>query len=117
MRVASDELLVNRARDRLEVAVAPLLEQQRQEVDLEEKVSELAVQRLGIVRQSGVGDLVRLLERVRHDRDRGLLAIPRALAAKVPSQVLEVEKRLGEAHGARRYWVVSVGASGSSGGS
>ena len=41
VRVAADELLVDPARDLLEIAVALLLEQEREEVDLEEEVAEL----------------------------------------------------------------------------
>ena len=67
--------------------------------DLEEQVAELPAQPSASPASGGVGDLVRLLDGVRHDRARGLLAIPGALAAKVPGQLLEVEERLGEAHG------------------
>ena len=48
VRVPADELLVHFAGDRLEVALTPLLEQEREEVDLEEQVAELSVQ-LGVV--------------------------------------------------------------------
>src|SRR5581483_10431846 len=41
MRMPPDELVVNRVRDRLEVAVALLLEQEREEVHLVEQVAEL----------------------------------------------------------------------------
>ena len=94
----ANELLVNLARDGLEVALASLLEQEREEVDLEEEVTQLAAQRLVIFRERGVGDLVCLLDRVRDDRPLGLLAIPGALPPQLPGQVLEVEKRLREAH-------------------
>ena len=81
VRVAADELGVHRPRHLLEVAVALLLQQQGEEVDLEEEVAEL-VEQLG--RRSGlgrVGDLVGLLDRVRDDRPRRLLAVPGAVAA------------------------------------
>ena len=97
--MSPDELRVHVARDGLEVARASLVEKERQEVDLEEEISELAVKRLRVVRERGVGDLVRLLDRVRDDRDGRLLAVPGALPAKVPGQFLEVEERLREAHG------------------
>ena len=48
VRVAADELGVDGPRDLLEVAVALLLEQQREEVDLEEEVAELVEQLGGI---------------------------------------------------------------------
>ncbi len=100
VRVPADELLVHSAGDRLQLARTPLLEQQRQEVDLEEQVTELSVQ-LGIVaRDCRVGDLVGLLERVRNDRPRRLLPIPGALATELQRQILEVEKRVREAHSA-----------------
>ena len=44
VRMAANELGVHRAGDRLEVALALLLEQQREEVDLEEQVAELVEQ-------------------------------------------------------------------------
>ena len=43
VRMPSDELRVNVTRDRLEVALAALLEEEREEVDLEEEVAELTV--------------------------------------------------------------------------
>ena len=60
-----------------EVTGAALLQQQRQEVDLEQHVAEL-IQQLGVVASvGGVGQLVGLLERVRNDRALVLLAVPR----------------------------------------
>ena len=93
-----DELLVHPAGDGLEVALAPLLEEQRQEVDLEEKIAELAPESCIVARNGGVRDLVRLLERVRDDRERCLLPVPGAVATKLSRQLLEVEKRLRETH-------------------
>ncbi len=98
VRMAAHELLVHAAGDGLEVARAALLEQEREEVDLEEQVAELAAERLVVAAMRGVGDLVGLLDRVRDDRARRLLAIPGALPAKLPGQLLEVEERLREAH-------------------
>jgi len=82
MRVPADELRVHAARNLGEVARAALRQQQREEVDLEEQVSELVEQLRVVSRERGVGDLVRLLDGVRDDRLRRLLAIPRALAAQ-----------------------------------
>jgi hypothetical protein len=79
--MAADELGVHCPSHLLEVAVALLLQQQGEKVDLEEQVTEL-VEQLG--RRSGrgrVGDLVGLLDRVRDDRPRRLLAVPGAVAA------------------------------------
>ena len=44
----------------------------------------------------GVGDFVRLLDRVRHDRALGLLAIPRTVAPQALCQRLQVDERLGK---------------------
>ena len=74
--------------------MALLLQQQGEEVDLEEQVAELVEQLLGIARAGGVGDLVGLLDRVRHDRARRLLAIPGAVAAQPPRQLLQLDERL-----------------------
>ena len=68
---------------------AALLEQQRQEVDLEEDVAEL-VEELGVV--TGVrrgGQLVGLLDGVRDDRALVLLAVPRALDPQAPREGVE----------------------------
>ena len=114
---------MHRARDALEVPDALLLEEQGEKVDLEEEVAELAVELSLVARDGRVRDLVRLLDRVRDDRQRGLLPVPRALEPQSPRQLLEVEERLRESHGARAYSValsvsVSVSvSSGSSGGS
>jgi len=103
VRVAADELRVDAARDRLEVAAPLLREQEGEEVDLEEEVAELVEELLGRARDRGVGDLVRLLDGVRDDRPRRLLPVPGAVAAKPLGQPLEVEERVGEASGGRRY--------------
>ena len=79
--MAPDELRVHLAGHGLEVALTALLEQQREEVDLEEQVAELAAKRLGVTGQRGIGDLVCLLDRVRNDRALRLLAVPGALPA------------------------------------
>ena len=79
MRVAADQLLATVLGHAAEVARAALLQQQREEVDLEQHVAEL-VQQLGVVAGvGGVGQLVGLLDRVRDDRALVLLAVPRAL--------------------------------------
>ena len=98
MRVAADELVVNPAGDLLEVPRSALLEQQREEVDLEEEVAELVEQLLVVTGERRVRDLVGLLDGVRHDRARGLLPVPRALATQPLCQLLEVDERLGEGH-------------------
>jgi hypothetical protein len=87
------ELLVHAARHALEVAGAALLQEQRQEVDLEEQVAELVDELLVVVALRRVGDLVRLLDRVRDDRPRRLLAVPRALGPQPLGQSLQVDER------------------------
>ena len=90
-----------------------LLEQEREEVDLEEQVAELVEKLRRIVAERGVCDLVRLLDGVGDDRARCLLAVPGAVAAQSPGQLLEVEKRLREWHpedvtGSRSRWAPAV---------
>ena len=92
MRVATDELGVHRAGDAVEIAVSLLLEQEREEVDLEEQVAELVVELRRVVGEGGVGDLVRLLDGVGDDRASRLLAVPRAFGAQAPGQ----RSKLGE---------------------
>ena len=75
-------------------AGAALLQQQREEVHLEEHVAEL-VQQLGVItRVRRGGELVRLLDRVRDDRALVLLAVPRALPAQAPGELVEAPERL-----------------------
>jgi hypothetical protein len=74
----ADQLLGDPLGDRAQVAGAALLEQQREEDDLEEDVAEL-VEQLGVVAAGGgVGELVGLLDGVRDDRALVLLAVPGA---------------------------------------
>ena len=90
---------MDRARHLLEVARALLLQQQRQEEDLEEQVAELVDELLLAAGERGVGDLVGLLDRVRDDRRGRLLAIPGAVAAQSLGQPLQLEQGLGESQG------------------
>jgi hypothetical protein len=94
--MARDELRVNSARYLLEVAEPALLQQQRQEVRLEEQVAQLVEELRVVAAERRVRDLVRLLDGVRDDRLRRLLAIPGAVAAKPFGQLLEIEERAGE---------------------
>ncbi len=117
VRVAAHELLVDQPRGLLEVAPAALLEQQREEVDLEEEIAELVEQLRVVVRERGVGDLVRLFDRVRDDRLHRLLAVPRTVAAEAASELVELGQRLGEAQPPGRTDVVAGGAAVVDGGS
>jgi len=79
---------------RAQRAAAALLQQQREEVDLEEHVPQL-VQQLGVVAGvRGRRELIRLADRVRNDRALVLLAVPRALAPQPPRQRVEAPERL-----------------------
>src|SRR5215212_214140 len=89
VRVAADELLAAVLGHRGQVALAALLEQQRQEMHLEEHVAEL-VEQLGVVAAlGGVGELVGLLDGVGDDRALVLLAVPRAVAPQPARQLVE----------------------------
>jgi hypothetical protein len=89
------ELLVHAACHLPQVTSASLLEQEREEVDLEEKVAELVEQLRVVAGERRVRNLVRLLDGVRHDRRSRLLAIPRAVAAQTLRQPLQVEESFG----------------------
>jgi hypothetical protein len=89
VRMPADELRVHGIRNRVEIAVPLLLEQEREEDNLEEEVAELVVELRGIVRERRVGHLVRLLDGVRDDRASSLLAIPGTLGAQAPGQLAE----------------------------
>ena len=91
-----DELCVYVPRDRSEVRRAALLEEQREEVHLEEEIAELVRESRVVARDRGVRDLVSLFDRVRDDRARGLLAVPRAFAAEPRRQFLEILERAPE---------------------
>jgi hypothetical protein len=94
--VPAHELRVDAARDLREIAGSALRQQKREEVDLEEQVAELVDQLRVVGRERGVGDLVCLLDGVRDDRLRGLLAIPRALTAQPLRQGLKFKEGLRE---------------------
>jgi hypothetical protein len=89
--------------DAREVPGTALLEQQRKEVNLEEDIAEL-VQQLGVVATvGGVGELVRLLNRVGHDRALVLLAIPGTFATKAPRNRVQARERLLDLPAARGH--------------
>src|SRR5439155_1309098 len=97
VRVPAYELLVDQPRRRCKIPLALLLEREREEVDLEEQVPQLVQELLVVTRECSVRNLVRLLDGVRDDRARGLLAIPRAVAPQPLRQTLELEQGLLEA--------------------
>ena len=111
--MAPHELLVHAAGHLREVACPSLLQQEREEVDLEEQVAELVEELLVVAGERGVRDLVRLLDRVRDDRRRGLLAIPGALAAQALRQLpAELEEGLVQRGPPRQPVVVGAGVVG-----
>src|SRR6185436_5500520 len=95
--MAPDELAVNVPSYILEISQALLLQEQGQEIHLEEKIAELVEQLCVVAGDRRVGDLVRLLDGVRDDRARGLLAVPRTIAPQPPRQLLQLDESRGEA--------------------
>ena len=91
------ELVVNPARDCLEVARSALGEEQRQEERLVEQVTELVDELRVVVRHCGVRHLVRLFHGVGDDRAGRLVGVPRALAAQPRGELLKLAERLLEA--------------------
>ena len=93
MGVPADQLLADALGDFGESSGVAFLHQQREEVDLEENVTQLVAE-LGIVSAGcGVGELISLLDRVRNDRALVLLAIPWAFDAQDASQLVEERQR------------------------
>jgi hypothetical protein len=113
VRVPADQLLAAVLGHLGERAGAALLEEQRQEVDLEEHVPELVQQLRVVAVVGGLGELVGLLDRVRHDRALVLLAVPGALAPQPARELVEAPQRLDVprlgAHPAGAPGVVLVG--------
>ena len=89
VRVAADELRRGVLGHAVQRARAALLEQQREEVDLEEHVAELVEQLRVVAGLGGVGQLVGLLDGVRDDRPLVLLAVPGAFDPQAPRQLVQ----------------------------
>src|SRR5439155_10044117 len=98
MRVTANELLVRVSGDGFEISLALLLQEQGQEVDLEEQVAQLVEELPARPGPGCVRDLVRLFDGVRDDGAGRLLAVPRALEAQAPRQLLQIDERLFERH-------------------
>ncbi len=94
MRVAADQLRRAGLGDGRQIALAALLEQQREEENLKEDIAQLIDHRLRVVAGGGVGELVGLLDGVRHDRASVLLAVPGAFPAQSPGHLIEVLERV-----------------------
>ena len=97
MRVPAHELVVDAARNRLEVARSALGEEQREEERLVQQITKLVDELRVVVRHRSIRDLVRLLHRVGDDRAGRLVGVPRALAAQQRGELLELAERLLEA--------------------
>jgi len=85
----ADQLLLAVLGDRSEVASASLLEQEREEVDLEEDVAELVEEPAVVAALGGVGQLIGLLDSVGNDRALVLLAVPGAFAPQAAGDLVE----------------------------
>ncbi len=93
MRMAPDQLLAAVIGHLGERPLAALLHEQGEEVDLEEHVPELVEQLDVIAGVRRVGQLVRLLDRVRHDRALVLLAIPGTLPPQQAGDLVQPRER------------------------
>ena len=87
--MTADQLLGDPVRDLGQRALAALLEQQREEDDLEQHVAELVAQGRVVAARRGVGELVGLLDGVGDDRALVLLAVPRTLPAQAAGDLVE----------------------------
>src|SRR5436190_2111449 len=96
VRVAADELLAAVLGHRGQGAGAALLEQQREEVDLEQHVAELVEELAVVTAVDGVGELVGLLHGVGDDRTLVLLAVPRAVVPQAAGQLVEAADGRGD---------------------
>ena len=95
MRVAADQLLGHLLGDVAQRARSALLEQQREELDLEEDVPEL-IGELGVIAAVGrIGQLVGLLDGVGHDRALILLAVPGTFDTELAGDRVEPLQRCG----------------------
>ncbi len=108
VRMARDELRVRAAGHLLEIARPTLGQELCEEIGLEEQVAELVEQLRVVACEGGVGDLVGLLDRVRHDRLLRLRAVPRAVAAQALGQPLELDQRVVKRGRLRGHYVVAV---------
>src|SRR5581483_3148520 len=98
VRMSPHKLVLDRPGGELEVTVAGLLQEKGQEKALEEEVAELVQELRVVAGKRGIRHLVRLLDRVRHDRLRRLLAIPGAVAPQPLRELLELEQRVRQCH-------------------
>src|SRR5438105_9319906 len=98
VRMTSDELCVHGSRHLLKARPAALGKQEREEVDLEQQVTELVGELRVVPVDRRVGNLVRLLEGMRNNRPRRLLAIPGTFATETLGQALQLLERRAETH-------------------
>ena len=95
--MAADQLLGHVARDRAEVTLAALLEQQREEVDLEQHVAELVEQLVVLAQMRSLGELVGLLDGVGDDAALVLRRVPGTVTPQPAGDLLQRHQRF--AHG------------------
>ena len=84
VRMPLDHLVGDRVGDLLEVEPPLLSADLRVVDDLQQQVAEFAGQGRPVFALDRIGDLVRLLDRVRHDRGEGLLDVPGAAPLRIP---------------------------------
>src|SRR5687767_8122546 len=95
MRVTPDQLRAHPLGNRGEGAGAALLQEQRQEIHLEENVTQFVLELRVVALRGRVRQLVRLLDRVRDDRALVLLAVPGAFDPQATGDLVEPGKRGG----------------------
>ena len=78
VRVAPHQLVADRRSHRLEIELARLAGDLRVKHHLEQQIAQLFLEMLEVSSLDGVGNLVRLLDRVGRNAREGLLPIPRA---------------------------------------
>ena len=94
-----DQLVGELIGDRGQVPGLALFQQQRQKDDLEEDVAQFVAHRGVVPAPGGFGQLVCLLDRVRHDRALILLTVPGALGPEPPRHLVQAPERLVEGSG------------------
>ena len=96
VRMPRDELGGHAPSCRLEVAASVFLEKSERKYALVEEVADLVEQLRVVAGERRIRDLVGLFDRVRDDRARRLLTVPRALAAEALGQRLQLDERIRE---------------------
>ncbi len=98
VRMPTHELVADGAHDAFEVEVPGLLGHLRMEDHLQQQVAEFVAQRLEVAAPDRVIDLVGFFDRVRGDRRKGLLDIPRTAALRVAQLRHDPDQPFDRAH-------------------